>query len=471
VISAAVVPIVAMHHGAQKTDFRSLYRANSVLDKLTTYWAPRIEEAYKGGDTLASTFLNIFAPFVRLVLNADVFRTWLIRQKQQSKDGQIDTDNARQSLTSEEATCIGLAVQAAEEMLYYLSAQSKGDGAARRHDWAPRDMTTGHRPGLNLDAEVARTLSGSIDQILLIVFAFPPLFLAQLRASNLVNCDLDMAPEITNDLYSSGLPAKSLLPASKFMRLMELSAEFYEATAPNGDFPSIEQATLLRSISCMSVPVDGPPPPDFSQNGAGNTQQQYGQSCVVPGVLNADQTGTWGLHPSQASKTHQEYMQHIEANMPGTNTSLAYPYNQMVYSHNGADRLDAMLQNTMADPTTATSLLGSFTKVDADWNAFFSSAALNSNNYVYSDNGSAPGTSSGTGMPLDVFGNNFGGSGVPGFNALPAGLASTKYAGQSPDSVNSFFTGGAGSNNGYNVSNSPVQVPFAQMANNRQRLY
>lgn len=441
-----------MHHGAQKTDFRALYRANSVLDKLCAYWNPRIEEAYRAGDQLAATFPNIFAPFVRLVLNADVFRTWLIRQKQASQDGEIDTDHARESLTAEEAHCIGFAVQAAEEMLYYLSSQSKGDGAARRHDWAPRDMTTGHRPGLNLDPDVGKSLAGSIDQILLVVFAFPPLFLAQLRASNLVNCDLDMAPEITNDLWSVGFSPKSLLPASKFMRLMELSAEFYEATAPNREFPSIEQATLLRSIACLSVPVDAPQPPHTGQ-GSGNVapHQMDGGACAVPGYGGSDQAVNWD--PLQGSKAHQEYMQQISASLPATNPNLGYPYNNMVFANDGADRLESLLQNNLADPTSSTSLLGSFAKIDADWNAYFSPSG--GNGYMYGDHASIPAASNGpiTNMNLDAFRNNY--------TDGSAGHVSGRLAGQSPDSVNTFF----GNGNGYNASNSPGQVNYGQPVN------
>lgn len=186
--SAAVVPIVAMHHGAHKTDFRALYRANSVLDRLVKYWAPLIEEATKQGDPLAPTFLNVFVPFVRCVLNADVFRTWLIRRKAEAKGGEIDLENSRHSLTSEEAHCIGFAVSAAEEQLYYLSTASRiEDSAARKCDWASRDMTTGHRLPLKLDSDAARMLSSSVDSILLVAYAFPPLFLAQLRAQVSLN--------------------------------------------------------------------------------------------------------------------------------------------------------------------------------------------------------------------------------------------------------------------------------------------
>lgn len=439
-----------MHHGAQKTDFRALYRANSVLDKLSAYWNPRIEEAYRTGDSLAATFPNVFVPFVRLVLNADVFRTWLIRQKQLSKDGEIDTDNSRETLTNEEAHCIGFAVQAAEEMLYYLSSQSKGEGAARKHDWAPRDPSTGHRPGLNLDPEVAKLLVGSIDQILLVVFAFPPLFLAQLRASNLVNCDLDMAPEITNDLWAVGFPSRSLLPASKFMRLMELSAEFYEATAPNRDFPSIEQATLLRSIACLSVPLDGPQPPHSGQGNIAPSQAD-GMACAVPGFGGADQAANW--NPLQGSKAHQEYMQQIASSLPGTNPNLGYPYNNMVFASDGADRLESLLQHNMADPTASTSLLGSFAKIDADWNAYFSPSNIGGgNNYMFGDHGNVPGTSNGqptsnnlNNMNLDVFRNNYDATGIQ-----------PRLAGQSPDSASSFFSG-----NTFNVTQSPASVPLS----------
>lgn len=439
-----------MHHGASKTDFRALYRANSVLDKLCAYWAPRIEEAYRTGDHLAATFPNIFAPFVRLVLNADVFRTWLIRQKQASPNGEIDTDHSRESLTSEEAHCIGFAVQAAEEMLYYLSKQSKGEGAARKHDWAPRDMTTGHRPTLNLDPDVGKMLAGSIDQILLVVFAFPPLFLAQLRASNLVNCDLDMAPEITNDLWSVGFTARTLLPASKFMRLMELSAEFYEATAPNRDFPSIEQATLLRSIACLSVPLDAPQAPHLAQpDRKDNASQSQGAACAVPGFGGSNEAANWDN--LQGSKAHHEYMQQIASSLPGTNPNLGYPYNNMVFATDGADRLDSLLQSTVADPTTSTSLLGSFAKIDADWNAYFSPSTTNT--YAFSNPSSVPVSNNGQSshMNLDLFRNDYN----DGLGGVPNPV---RLAGQSPDSASSFF----GNGHAYNVSNSPVPVNHGQ---------
>lgn len=454
-----------MHHGAAKTDFRALYRANSVLDKLTAYWGPRIEEAYKSGDPLAATFPNVFAPFVRLVLNADVFRTWLIRQKTTSPTGEVDIDNARSTLTNEEAHCIGFAVQAAEEMLYYLSKQSKGDGAARQHDWAPRDTSSGHRPPLNLDQDVAKMLASSIDQILLVIFAFPPLFLAQLRASNLVNCDLDMAPEITNDLWRVGFPAKSLLPATKFMRLMELSAEFYEATSPNRDFPSVEQATLLRSISCLSVPEDAPPPPQFATSNAPPALSQAdGQSCIVPGALNTEAISNW--NPSLATRAHQQYMQQVNSNTPGTNPSLAFPYNNMVFSNDGADKLDLIMQQTVPDPSSSSSLLGSFARIDADWNAYFSPSAVA--NYTFSDAGNAPSTGNPLNLSNDMYGtgNNYTmqGSAVSAMN-VPA----FKPAAPSPDSFSSFFGGG---NHTYtNPSSTSPAAQAYQHTQYQQRQY
>ena len=364
------MPIVAAHHGASKTDFRALYRANAVLDRITVYWAPHIEDAYGSGDALAATFLNVFVPFVRVVLNADVFRTWLIRRKAESKGGEIDLETARHTLTSEEAHCIGFAVSAAEEMLYYLSTASRAEGAARKHTWAPRDMQTGHRPSLYLDSELARLLSSSVDSILLVIYAFPPLFLAQLRAQNIINCDLDMAPEITNDLFSVGFPSRALLPASKFMRLLEVSAEFYEATSPNKDFPAIPQAQLLRTMACLSAPVGiSTSLPNFS-----NGELSFLEGSGLPGASEGGTAPACGIDMGAAAKAYQYQMQQISAHAPPTNTDLPYPYNTMVFSTEGADRLDAIMQQSVPDPLSGTSLLGSFAKIDADWNAYFNPA-------------------------------------------------------------------------------------------------
>lgn len=171
-----------MHHGSRRTDFRALYRANAVLDRIISYWSPLIEEAHANGDPLAYSFLCVFAPFVRVVLNSDVLRTWLIRRQAEAKGGPIDKENARHSLTSEEAHCLGFAVQAAEEMLYYLSTASRTSTAQRNHVWAKRDPSTGHRPPLQLDPDVAQRMSSAVDSVLLVIYAFPPLFLAQMRA-------------------------------------------------------------------------------------------------------------------------------------------------------------------------------------------------------------------------------------------------------------------------------------------------
>ena len=413
-----------MHHGSHRTDFRALYRANAVIDRIVNYWSPHIEEAHRSGDPVACTFLNCFVPFVRVVLNADVFRTWLIRRKAELRGQNWDLENARYSLTSEESHCLGFAVSAAEEMLYYLSTASRrGDFAQRSHEWAPRNMQTGHRPSLQLDPEMARRMSSAIDSILLVVYAFPPLFLAQLRAQNLINCDLDMAPEITNDLYNVGFPSRALLPASKFMRLLELSAEFYEATSPNAEFPSISQAQLLRTMACLSIPIIGPPSIPGYRNGhvySSSGFESNESNCVQPGALNSLSNSSNEETSAQAT-AHGNQMRQIAAGMGPTNSNLPYPYNSMVFSAEGADRLDAIMQSALPDPLTANSLLGSFARIDADWNAFFDS---------------------GNGMP-DPYGNLVGGaSGVHGsINSVKIG----KRQGQSPGSVSSLL-GASGEN-------------------------
>jgi hypothetical protein len=361
-----------MQNGTQRTDFRALYRANAVIDRLCDYWRPLIEDARQHGDPIACSFLNVFVPFARVVLNADVFRTWYIRRKLETRGQEWDLNTTRFTLTSEESHCLGFAVSASEEILYFLSSQSKDSNRGQRVcEWAPRDPQTGHRPPLQLDPEASRVHSSAPDFSLLIVYAFPPLFLAQLRAQNLINCDLDMAPEITNDLYSVGFPSRALLPASKFMRLLELSSEFYELVSPNKDFPAIPQAQLLRTMACLSIPQTLPPGLQGYKNGElfAGTVSNDGVSCMLPGALNTAQNNEFDN--SAQAKAHEFSMQQIANNVQPTNSSLPYPYNNMVFSTEGADRLDAIMQAAVPDPLTSSSLLNSFAKIDADWNAYF----------------------------------------------------------------------------------------------------
>lgn len=420
-----------MHYGAERTDFRALYRANSAIDRIAKYWMPHIEEAYRTGDQLACSFINIFVPFVKVVLNADVFRTWLIRQKAENKGRVVDSDNARFTLTAEEAHCIGFAVSAAEEMLYFLSTASKNMGAQRICQWAPREPHTGHRPPLQLDPEVAHLLSSSTDQILLVVYAFPPLFLAQLRAASLLNCDLDMAPEVTGDLINVGFPARSLLPASKFMRLLELSAEFYEVVSPNSDFPAIPQAQLLRSMACLSVPANSnasimayPPGSEM----AFLAQQGLGDACAMPGMLNTAPSNAAVFDTSAGTKAHALQMQNVSNTVPPTNPNLPFPFNNMVFSNDGAERLIDIMSTAVPDPTSSSSLLGSFAKIDADWNAYFRSAPQP----MLYDSMAAGGAITPTmnGLPT---------SGLSGMNGT---ASSARAGGHSPDSVASLLSGG-----------------------------
>lgn len=181
---------------------------------------------------------------------------------------------------------------------------------------------------------------------------------------NIINCDLDMAPEITNDLFSVGFPSRALLPASKFMRLLEISAEFYEVTSPNNDFPAIPQAQLLRTMACLSVPAGVPTGlPTF-----GHGELSFLDGQAVPG---AGANCAWDGANASKGAAHAYQMQQIAANVPPTNAELPYPYNTMVFSTEGAERLGQIMQNAVPDPLAGDSLLGSFAKIDADWNAYF----------------------------------------------------------------------------------------------------
>lgn len=187
-----------------------------------------------------------------------------------------------------------------------------------------------------------------------------------------------MAPEVTNDLYSVGFPSQAMLPASKFMRLLEVTAEFYEVVSPNKDFPAIPQAQLLRSMACVSIPEGNSTALPNFQHGE---LYSNGASCLVPGALNNLSNGKLTSISSEmfdtssaAAKAYEYQMQQVAGNLPPTNANLPYPFNTMVFSTEGADRLEQILQSNVPDPLEVPSLLGSYAKIDADWNAFFSAA-------------------------------------------------------------------------------------------------
>merc|ERR1711939_174467 len=157
----------------------------------------------------------------------------------------------------------------------------------------------------------------------------------------------------------------------------------YEVVSPNKDFPAIPQAQLLRTMACVSIPEGNSAAlPNFQHRELFTN----GASCLLPGALNNLQGGGKAAFStnnsnqemydtfSAAAKAYQYQMQQVAGNLPPTNANLPYPYNTMVFSVEGAERLEQILSTAVPDPLEVPSLLGSYAKIDADWNAYFNSA-------------------------------------------------------------------------------------------------
>ena len=169
---------------ADQPDLEALARANSELTDVTQYWYETYPQLmYEGA------FLTQFiVPFQKLVINADVYRSWAVRNKAAVESG---NSGEMAVLSHEEARYLTLAVEAAQTILLYLSSAARTEGGRRVPQlekpelW--KDGKPIHRP-LEPDADHARHIRTAVDTVVCVMIVFSAMFLFKLRAAVRSKC-------------------------------------------------------------------------------------------------------------------------------------------------------------------------------------------------------------------------------------------------------------------------------------------
>jgi hypothetical protein len=193
-------------HGSREgdqADLSALSRANADLDAITEYW-------YKNHPRLAydAAFVTHFiGPFHRLVINADVYRSWAIRNKTFLDNGGDLASSTNSNvgnisppvISHDEAKFLAIAVDAASTILLYLSTQARAEGGRRVPRFEDpqywKDGLPIYKP-MEPDVDHARHVSTAVDTVICVIIVFAAMFLAKLRAavsanfsdSNAANC-------------------------------------------------------------------------------------------------------------------------------------------------------------------------------------------------------------------------------------------------------------------------------------------
>lgn len=127
---------------------------------------------------------QFIAPFNRLVINADVYRSWSARNQ-----AALETNNSAQPppvLNHEEAKYLAKAIDAAQTILLNLSLAARAENGRRvGHFEEPQYWKDGmpiYRP-LEPDADHARHIRTAVDTVICVIIVFSAMFLAKLRAA------------------------------------------------------------------------------------------------------------------------------------------------------------------------------------------------------------------------------------------------------------------------------------------------
>jgi hypothetical protein len=169
-------------HGSSeddRTNLQALARANADLDSITSYWYshyPRLH--YEGA--FVTQFIG---PFHRLVINADVYRSWAVRDLNRREKGNVESPP---TLSHEEAKYLAIAVDSAQSLLLYLSINARAENGRRipRFDepqyW--KDGMPIYKP-MEPDVDHARHIMTAVDTTVCVIIVFSAMFLAKLRAA------------------------------------------------------------------------------------------------------------------------------------------------------------------------------------------------------------------------------------------------------------------------------------------------
>lgn len=191
-----VASIYRTFHGYSKddsTNLQALAQANADLDNITKYWYqhhPRL--VYEGA------FVTQFvAPFNRLVINADVYRSWAVRN-QAAAEG--NSPHVAPTLTHEEAKYLTIGLESAVTILLYLTTSARAENGRRVPRFEePYHWNEGqpvYKP-MEPDADHARHIRTAVDTVSCVVIVFSAMFLAKLRAA--VSCCDFLVPSSTAD--------------------------------------------------------------------------------------------------------------------------------------------------------------------------------------------------------------------------------------------------------------------------------
>lgn len=176
-----IASVYRTFHGTSeddRTNLPALAQANADLDSITSYWYqhyPRLH--YEGA------FVTQFiAPFHRLVINADVYRSWAVRDLAAREKGA--TEEA--VLSHEEAKYLKIGVESAQTLLLYLSLNARADNGRRIPRFEDpqywKDGMPIYKP-MEPDVDHARHIRTAVDTVVTVIITFSAMFLAKLRAA------------------------------------------------------------------------------------------------------------------------------------------------------------------------------------------------------------------------------------------------------------------------------------------------
>lgn len=132
---------------------------------------------------LIGAFVTQFiAPFHRLVINADVYRSWAVRDLAARQKGATE----QAGLSHEEAKFLAIGVESAQTLLLYLSLNARADNGRRIPRFEDpqywKDGLPIYKP-MEPDQDHARHVRTAVDTVVTVIITFSAMFLAKLRAA------------------------------------------------------------------------------------------------------------------------------------------------------------------------------------------------------------------------------------------------------------------------------------------------
>lgn len=126
---------------------------------------------------------QFIAPFHRLVINADVYRSWAVRNKAATES---DSPESAPVLSHEEAKYLGIAIDAACTILLFLTTSARTETGRKASEFEEplywKDGMPVYKP-MEPDMEHAAHVRTAVDTVICVIIVFSAMFLAKLRAA------------------------------------------------------------------------------------------------------------------------------------------------------------------------------------------------------------------------------------------------------------------------------------------------